>query len=173
MRQALRVAIDLYGSRGWSTPFGLYADTYRAQLARGAELGLVPLVASFGPALLDRAILDAVGRAEGLSFAETIRRNAAGIACPRLISRRTLRASISRDSWARCRPGRDIAVRHTVGLVDPIVASDQKPGERVDDGLPETLAEVVRHYGGRYYKLKVGGDVAADLDRLQQDRRSA
>ena len=40
-------------------------------------------------------------------------------------------------------PGRDIAVRHTVGLVDPIVAADQKPGERVDDGLPETLEEVV------------------------------
>jgi hypothetical protein len=55
-----------------------------------------------------------------------------------------------------------------VGLVDPIVASDQKPGERVNDGLPETLAEVVRHYGAHYYKLKVGGDVAADLDRLQR-----
>ena len=64
------------------------------------------------------------------------------------------------------RPGSDIAVRHTVGLVDPIVAADQKPGERVDDGLPETLEEVVRHYGCRYYKLKVGGNVAADLDRL-------
>ena len=39
--------------------------------------------------------------------------------------------------------GPDIAVRHTVGLVDPIVAADQKPGERVNDGLPETLEEVV------------------------------
>ena len=52
-------------SSGWSTPFGLYAGTYRDQLARGAELGLVPLVASYGPALLDRAILDALGRATG------------------------------------------------------------------------------------------------------------
>ncbi len=59
-----------------------------------------------------------------------------------------------------------IEVRHTVGLVDPITAGDQKPGERVNDGLPETLEEVVRHYRGRYYKLKVGGDVAADLERL-------
>jgi hypothetical protein len=59
-----------------------------------------------------------------------------------------------------------IEVRHTVGLVDPITAGDQKPGERVDDGLPETLEEVVRHYRGRYYKLKVGGNVAADLERL-------
>ncbi len=79
LRQALSIAIDLYRGRGWSTPFGLYADTYRDQLARGADLGLVPLVASYGPALLDRAILDAAGKAEGLSFAEMIGRNAAGI----------------------------------------------------------------------------------------------
>jgi hypothetical protein len=57
-------------------------------------------------------------------------------------------------------------VRHTVGLLDPITAADQAPGERVNDGLPETLEEVVRAYRGRYYKLKVGGDVAADLARL-------
>ena len=167
LRQALRVAIDLYRGRGWSTPFGLYADTYRDQLARGADLGLVPLVASYGPALLDRAILDAVGRAEGLPFAETIRRNATGIHV-----RDDLTPDLAGFDLAgflrSLQPGRDIAVRHTVGLVDPIVASDQKPGERVNDGLPETLEEVVRHYGTRYYKLKVGGDVAADLDRLQR-----
>jgi hypothetical protein len=50
--------------------------------------------------------------------------------------------------------------------VDPIATADQKPGERVNDGLPETLEEVVAHYRARYYKLKVGGDIAADLDRL-------
>jgi hypothetical protein len=57
-------------------------------------------------------------------------------------------------------------VRHTVGLLDPIVAADRSPSDRVNDGLPETLEEVVRHYRGRYYKLKVAGDVAADLARL-------
>jgi len=59
-------------------------------------------------------------------------------------------------------------VRHTVGLLDPIVAADQAPAERVDDGLPETLEEVVRHYRGRYYKLKVAGNIEADLARLTQ-----
>ncbi len=145
LRQALHMAIGLYRNRGWSTPFGLYADTYRDQLARGADLGLVPLVASYGPALLDRAILDALGRAEGLSFAELIKRNAAGI---------DVRADLTPDlasfdlpGFLRAlQPGQSIAVRHTVGLVDPIVAIDQTPAERVDDGLPETLEEVVRHY---------------------------
>src|SRR5262245_13841131 len=46
LRQAIGLAVDLYRARGWSTPFGLYAGAYRDQLARGAELGLVPLVAS-------------------------------------------------------------------------------------------------------------------------------
>jgi hypothetical protein len=164
LRQAIGLAVELYGSKGLTTPFGLYASTYAEQLARGASLGLVPLVASYGPALLDRAILDALGRAEGLSFADMIRRNLAGIDAV------TLTPDLAGFDLPRflgtLAPGRTIAVRHTVGLLDPIVAADQQPGERVGDGLPETLEEVVRHYGCRYYKLKVGGDVAADLDRL-------
>ena len=38
--------------------------------------------------------------------------------------------------------------------------------ERVADGLPETLEEVAATHGHRYWKLKVAGDVAADIDRL-------
>lgn len=167
LRQALGIAMELYRGRGWCTPFGHYADTYSDQLARGDQLGLVPLVAAYGPALLDRAILDAVGKATGLSFADLIRRNIAGIEV-----RDALTPDLAGFDLAAflgmLQPGRDIAVRHTVGLVDPIVAGDQKPGERVNDGLPETLEEVVRAYRTRYYKLKVGGDVAADLDRLQR-----
>jgi hypothetical protein len=166
LRQALELAVELYRARGWSTPFGLYADTYRDQLTRGADLGLVPLVASYGPALLDRAILDALGRAMELSFADMIRRNLAGIEATELTP--DLAGYDLPRFLGSLRPGRDIAVRHTVGLVDPIVASDQAPAERVNDGLPETLEEVVRHYRGRYYKLKVAGNIEADLARLTQ-----
>ena len=56
-------------AQGFDTPFGLFAGTYREQQKRGAALGLNPLVASYGPALLDRAILDALGTATGQSFA--------------------------------------------------------------------------------------------------------
>jgi hypothetical protein len=167
LRQALGIAIDLYRSRGWCTPFGLYADAYGDQLARGAALGLVPLVASYGPALLDRAILDAAGRATGQSFAGTIRRNIVGIEVRDALTPDLAGFDLAGFLGA-LQPGGDIAVRHTVGLVDPIVAGDQKPGERVDDGLPETLEEVAQVYGTRYYKLKVGGNVADDLDRLQR-----
>jgi hypothetical protein len=164
LRQSLGLAIDLYRAQAWSTPFGLYAGAYAEQQTRGADLGLVPLVACYGPALLDRAILDALGRVEGLSFAGLIGRNVAGISQTRLTP--DLAGYDLPRFLASLKLGPDIAVRHTVGLVDPIVAADQKPSERVNDGLPETLEEVVAHYRGRYYKLKVAGNVWADLDRL-------
>jgi L-alanine-DL-glutamate epimerase-like enolase superfamily enzyme len=59
-------------------------------------------------------------------------------------------------------PASQIAARHTVGLVDPIDCA----GMKVDDGLPETLEEVVARYGHRWFKLKVGGDVRSDIERL-------
>src|SRR5215471_2563815 len=164
LRQALNLAIELYRSRPWSTPFELYARTYKEQLARGGELGLLPLVAAYGPALIDRAILDALGRAEGLAFADMISLNVAGLAITELTPDLAGFDLSGFLAGLRARPA--IAVRHTVGLLDPIVAADQKPGERVNDGLPETLEEVLAHYRTRYFKLKVGGDIAADLDRL-------
>jgi len=80
LRQALQLAIDNYMAQGSATPFGLYAGAYPQQIAKGAALGLNPLVASYGPALLDRAILDAVGKVTGQSFAEMISGNVPGIA---------------------------------------------------------------------------------------------
>jgi hypothetical protein len=65
-------------------------------------------------------------------------------------------------------PAHAIHVRHTVGLLDPIVAVDQDAGTRVDDGLPETLEEVVATYGNRYFKIKVSGQCDADIDRLER-----
>ena len=38
----------------------------------------------------------------------------------------------------------------------------------MNDGLPETLEEVVAAYGHRYFKLKVAGDLAADVARLRE-----
>jgi L-alanine-DL-glutamate epimerase-like enolase superfamily enzyme len=165
LRQALALAIRLYSAQGWSTPFGLFAATYRQQRDDGAELGLAPLVSGFGPALLDRAILDALGRLTGQSLAQMIAGNAPGI---------ELRAELVPDLAGfdldaflrRLRPRASIAVRHTVGLLDPLTAEDQEPHERRGDGLPETLEEVVHGYGGRYYKLKLGGDIGGDVDRL-------
>ena len=164
LRAALDLAIGLYQGHGFDTPFGLYAGTYREQQQRGAAKGLNPLAAAYGPALLDRAILDALGKLTDRSFASMIADNVSGIRSTELtpdIDGRRLDAFLG-GLDAGC----TIAVRHTVGLVDPLTGADRPAAERVNDGLPETLEEVVSHYRGRYYKLKVSGDVRADLDRL-------
>lgn len=164
LRQALDVAIAVYQGQGARTAFGLFADSYIEQMSRGMALGLNPLVASYGPALLDRAIIDALGRATGTSFARMIQGNLPGMAVTTLTP--DLQGFELSAFLAGLKPGASIDVRHTVGLVDPIVAADQPADHRVNDGLPETLEEVARFYRGRFYKLKVGGDVKADLDRL-------
>jgi hypothetical protein len=164
LRQSLDIAIDHYKACGAATPFDLFAGTYQEQQRKGAALRLNPLVASYGPALLDRAILDALGKITGNSFAQMISQNLPGI------STTALTPDIEQVSLQRflaaLKPAESIELRHTVGLVDPLTAGDRTPMERINDGLPETLEEVVSYYRGRYYKLKVSGDIKADLERL-------
>ena len=108
--------------------------------------------------------MDAVCRIVGASFWTAMRSNLAGMAEHPLIP--DLGAFDFTTFLAELEPVRSIAARHTVGLVDPIVAADRPSGSRVDDGLPETLEEVIAAYGHRCFKLKVGGDRQADLARL-------
>ena len=162
LRNALRIARGLYTDGGIDSAFGHFVRHYQAQIGRGAQQGLNSQVANYGPALVDRAVLDALCRALGQPFHEVIRSNQAGIQVtpltPDLVG-------FDLDAFlAGLRPAEHIAARHTVGLVDPIAAADQS--ERVGDGLPETLEEVVSTYGHRWFKLKVAGNVDADVARL-------
>ena len=164
LRLALSLARNLYLDGQSRTAFGHFAAHYAAQIAAGGRHALNPLVAGYGPALIDRAVLDALCRALGISFHDAIRRNVIGIA-PTML--RPEFAGFDIDRFLGALSPRDrIAARHTVGLVDPITAADVKPGQRVDDGLPETLEEVVAAYRHNWFKLKVGGDIAKDIDRL-------
>ena len=113
-------------------------------------------------ALLDRAMLDAVLKAQGLSFWAGMRANIGGMAPHAVIP--DLAGFDFAALLESLVPLRQIHARHTVGLVDPITAADQD--NRVEDGLPETLEEILAVYRHRYWKLKVGGNIAQDVDRL-------
>jgi hypothetical protein len=162
LRAVLRLARAAYLSDAApATAFGHFARHHQAHAAAAAGAGYNPLLASYGPALLDRAVLDALCRARGLSFYEAMRANLAGMgpAQPQF-------GAFDFDGFlAALQPAGRIHARHTVGLVDAITRADQ--AERVGDGLPETLEEVVQAYGHRYFKLKVSGKVHPDLERLQ------
>ncbi len=163
LRRSLAIAAELYKGAGQATAFGLHAEVTAGHHAACAEGGLPPLVASFGQALVDRAILDALLRHLRQDVFTGVKANIMGLdatTTPDL-------EGFDLDAFlAGLAPAGSIAARHTVGLVDPIEPADQPPGTRVDDGLPETLREVVESYGVTHFKLKVGGDLEADIDRL-------
>jgi hypothetical protein len=142
LRQSLRAAREAYLASGLDTAYGHSRPT-------------IGLVENYGPALLDRALLDALCRALDVSFYEALRTNLPRISFPGLNMNLFL---------AGLEPANRIAARHTVGLSDPITSLDNR--NPVGDGLPETLEEVIARYGHRWFKLKVGGDVKADVERL-------
>ena len=163
LRLALRLAAGSYTDGKARTAFGHFAAHYSEQIEAGVWRHLNSLVANFGPAQIDRAILDALFLALDCSFYNGMRANLAGIDPLLLAGHLADLAGFAMPHFlARLKPANSIAARHTVGLVDVIGGH---PGQ-VDDGLPESLEEVVAAYGHRYFKLKVGGDPAADLARL-------
>lgn len=162
LRDVLRLARDAYfADQSAATAFGHFARHHDAHQAACAQRGYNPLLASYGPALADRAVLDALLRARGVSFYDAMQENLPGIG----EDRAEFKGLGIVEFLAACRPATDIEARHTVGLVDAITAADLT--HRVNDGLPETLEEVVTAYGHRYFKLKVNGKVDADLARLE------
>jgi L-alanine-DL-glutamate epimerase-like enolase superfamily enzyme len=162
LRLALRLARDAYLDRGARTAFGHFAAHYREVIEAGSRHDLNPLVACFGPAQLDRAILDALCRLARMSFYDAMQGNFTGIAPSELAPDL---AGFDIDAFlARLQPADSIAARHTVGLVDVIAGH---PGQ-VNDGLPESLEEVVATYGHTWFKLKVGGKVDEDVARLTE-----
>ncbi|HSA89766.1 MAG TPA: enolase C-terminal domain-like protein [Burkholderiales bacterium] len=142
LRASMRKAAEVYLAGGLDTAYGHSRPT-------------VGLVENFGPALLDRALLDALCRALGISFYAAVRDNVPGIGFAGLDLPRFLKT---------LKPASQIAARHTVGLLDPMTLRDVR--SPVNDGLPETLEQVIARYGHRWFKLKVGGDVGADVARL-------
>lgn len=166
LRLSLRLAADAYlQSDRPRTAFAHFASHYDDQIVAGAARGLNALVANFGPAQIDRAVLDALCKGLGVSFYEAVQRNLVGIDAALLPARLPELAHFDMTRFlAQLAPADSIAARHTVGLVDVIGGHPNQVG----DGLPESLEEVVTIYGHRYFKLKVGGDVAADLRRLSE-----
>ncbi len=166
LRRAVRIASDLYlAERTPHTAFGLHAAMAGPHETACAEAGLPGLVASFGTAALDRAVLDALLRIEGASLFAGARANLFGLTdalTPDL-------AGVDLPAFLRgFSPARHIALRHTIGLADPLTEAELYAATRLDDGLPETLEGVIAAYGVDHFKLKVSGDLDADLDRLRR-----
>jgi len=163
LRRSLALALDGLRGAGLGTAFGLHAGVEAAHHARAAAEKLNGLVASFGLALANRAILDALCRLEGLTVTQAIKANRPGIDAS---TARDLHGFDLSGFLSTLEPAGSLAARHTVGLVDAIVPDDIPAGERLNDGLPESFEEAIDAYGLTFFKVKVSGALGADIDRL-------
>lgn len=150
LRESLRNARDaLLATSETMTPFAHSQGAGEAALGVSVARSLPRLAAQFGPALMDKAVADAALRAAGLSWVDG------------------LRAGVLGDPWSQrldiAQPTR-VVLRHTVGLADRL--SDEEPGPDPQDGLPTTLESAIRRHGLHHFKLKLSGQIEADLERL-------
>jgi len=138
-------------AQDWDTAFGHHGRGFAAQKMWAADQGLPGLVASFGPALVDKAVADAALKALKLNFPEGLRRNVFGID-----ARQTpdLGAERIQSFLADVQPVGAVLLRHTIGLLDSL------------DGAGG-LEDEIRLANLRLFKIKIGGDVDADIARLQ------
>jgi hypothetical protein len=151
LRRSLTIARDLYLSRsGFETAFGLHARRLAAQIEVCAKEDIPPLAAAYGPAEIDKAILDALLRCVGVNFFDGMAANIADIDA-------TLTPDLRDEDSSTFLAGRQrlerVAIRHTVGLDDKV---EGKGG----------VTDTHENAGARYFKLKLNGDPAADAARL-------
>lgn len=152
LKSSLGAAADFYATHGdWDTAFGHHARAFKTQKLWAAERGLPGLAASFGPALIDKALVDGTLKALGLNFSEGLRQNVFGLDT-------RLTPDIDPQQLQRfldgLPPTGTVALRHTIGLLDSIEG---------EDGLEGELAQAKL----RLFKIKIGGDVEADIVRLK------
>ena len=151
--------------REFDSPFQMWRTCHARIMKAGRTQKQEDLTSSFASALMERAMLDAVCRLQGKSIFEMVKQDRLGFR-PAAIHKDVRDLKFAATIPAR--PRTRFFIRHTVGLADPLTVDDLPKQKRINDGLPETLEEYVRRDGVRYFKVKISGNPAADLKRLER-----
>ncbi|KAA0575845.1 hypothetical protein FZ983_25135 [Azospirillum sp. B21] len=131
-----------------------YLSDSRLDTAFGHHAAFTPtlepkLAAAFGPAQIDKAVLDGLLQVLGLNAFQGLGANVAGLdarLAPDL-------AGFDLDGFLRgLSPLGEVELRHTVGLLDKA----------------EDLHALLKRSPLRWFKIKLGGDVSADVERLTE-----
>jgi hypothetical protein len=151
LRRSLTIARELYlDCSALKTAFGLHARCLPAQIETCAKEDIPALAAAYGPAEIDKAILDALLRSAAVNFFDGMATNIAGIGSG--LSPDLRDQDIAQFLGSRRRLER-VAIRHTVGLDDPVEGAGG-------------VADAKENAGARYFKLKLDGDPESDAARL-------
>ena len=149
----------------FDSPFAIWLKNHSKVMELGRGADQEDLTSVFASSLFERAIIDAVCRSQKLSLLEMLAGDKLGFR-PSLIH--TSLKSDKPNSFLPPQVSTRIHVRHTVGFFDPLDGSDRPAANRLNDGLPETLEEIISEYGIRYFKVKVSGNPEADFNRLSR-----
>jgi L-alanine-DL-glutamate epimerase-like enolase superfamily enzyme len=169
---AERIAGITSGYKEYGHPIDINAALEPEYLKAAAEIskGPTPTLSSPIPKLcvlvtaspFDAAIHDAFGKICNRSCYQTYGRDL----LPRDLSN-YLNADFKGeylDSYLRAQPKPQIAMFHSVGGADAVLPSELK--ERINDGLPETLADWIKYNGLTHIKIKLQGeDLKWDIER--------
>ncbi len=168
LRFALKTTRDAYlQDRLFKCSWQHFIQNYDQVISICGGNGINPLAASYGPALIDRALIDALCHHLNVSFYECMKKNLVDID---LRSHKKVNDLADFDLnrfLSNLTPSVKIAARHTVGLIDPIFRSELTQ-DMPKDGLPVCLEDIVQFYGHTHYKLKLSGDSEVDIHRLEK-----
>lgn len=165
LREALAMVRQRYlGTPDRLTAFGLHALHDAEHMAEAARLGLNGLVAGFGSALIDKAVIAALCRLEARSFFDVLRENRIGL-------NSATAPDLDESDLGRflrgLSPAKTILARHTIGAIDALTEAEIAPNQRLNDGLPESLEAAIDRYGLKAFKIKLTGNLSFDLERLR------
>lgn len=161
----LNAALDAVAQLGNGTVFDHWRALDKAVHEHARKVGFNDLGASFGVAMVERAMMDGVARVRGQSVFELLQSLSLGLRPSAIFSELD---GMALAEAMPTQPLEQLAIRHTVGMVDPITADDLDSHERPNDGLPETLEDYIERDQLSYLKIKLGGDVDADCARLEK-----
>lgn len=160
----LSTALDVATQAGSATVFDHWRQLDTTVHAHAIAVGFNHLGACYGVAMLERAMMDGIARARGLSLFQLLQSDALGLKPGSVF------AELEGENLSNCLPDApldQLAIRHTVGMVDPLTAADLDPKDQQNDGLPKTLEDYIRADSLTYLKIKLGGDLDADCARLE------
>lgn len=159
IEHAVAAAVGLSGD----TAFDVWLQLQAEQDAWAEREAVPGLLSGLGSALVERALIDAACRIAALPFDRALRSGALGFDASR-IHPELVGIPLSESFPAVA--DRTIAVRHTVGLSDPLF--DSEVVDPPNDDLPVSLEAIVRRYGVSHFKIKTAGNLGDDIPRLHR-----
>lgn len=150
------------------SPFAFRRALYGTQRSWAADRDLPALAWNYGVSLVECAVIDAACRYHDATFARAVREGLLGIDPGAIYDEL---AGLDPADALPDESAREMALRHTVGLTDPLTDTDLddlSADERPDDGLPITLREQIETYGVDRFKIKLSSDLERDQTRLRR-----